>query len=140
MNLDQIPLFAMLKGKLGYLNDRQRVLSQNIANADTPDFAPSDLKAFSLAAALKGPAAAAAVGVVPARTNATHIGVGAPKKPAVWKTDTGPDSEVRLDGNQVMLEEQMMKMTEARLDYESAIGFYQKSVGLVRLATKKPGS
>ena len=33
----------------------------------------------------------------------------------------------------------MMKMTEARLDYDAAIGFYQKSMNLLRMAARPPG-
>ena len=40
MILDYIPLFAMLRGKLGYLAQRQRLIAQNVANADTPGFTP----------------------------------------------------------------------------------------------------
>ena len=33
----------------------------------------------------------------------------------------------------------MMKMTEARLDYDAAIGLYQKSLAMLRTAVRKPG-
>jgi flagellar basal-body rod protein FlgB len=39
----------------------------------------------------------------------------------------------------VVLEEEMMRMTEARMDFDAAIGFYQKSMNLIRLATRRPG-
>jgi flagellar basal-body rod protein FlgB len=138
MTLDQIPLFAVLKGKLGYLNNREKLIAQNVANADTPGFRPSDLKPFTIPAALAAPAAAAA-GVTTIRTSTAHLSGKASPKTA-WKTSTGPDSEVRLDGNQVVLEEQMMKLTEARLDHDAAIGLYQKSIGLLRLSLRKPGA
>jgi flagellar basal-body rod protein FlgB len=137
MTLDQIPLFAMLKGRLGYLNDRQRLIAQNVANANTPGYSPSDLKPFSIPTAMAAPAAVSG-GVGTARTNAAHMS-GATKRSTTWKTVRGADSEVQLDGNKVVLEEQMMKMTESRLDYDAAISLYQKSVGMLRLAAKKPG-
>jgi len=136
MYLNQIPLFAMLKGKLDYVNDRQRLIAQNVANADTPGYSPSDLKPFTIPAALSKPVSS---GVTAVRTNVAHMS-GTTKPATTWKTVTGPDSEVQLDGNQVVLEEQMMKMTEARLDYDAAIGLYQKSIGMLRLAARKPGS
>jgi flagellar basal-body rod protein FlgB len=138
MTLDQIPLFAALKGKLDYGNARQRLLAQNIANADTPGFAPSDLRAFTVPDALAAPARAAA-GVTPTRTNVAHLSGKAVTKSG-WKGVSGPDSEVRLDENQVVLEEQMMKMTEARLDQDAAISLYQKSLSMLRLAVRKPGA
>ncbi len=141
MNLDQIPLFAMLKGKLGYLNDRQKLIAQNVANADTPGYAPSDLKPFTFEQALPGlPLAGAGVaqGLGPARTAAGHL-AGKTSSRSPWKPQTAPDSEVRLDGNQVVLEDQMIKMNEARLDYEAAINLYQQSLSMIRLAARKPG-
>lgn len=137
MNLDQIPLLAMLKGKLGYLNERQKLISQNVANADTPGYAPSDLKPFSFEQQLKA-ATAAENGVSQTRTNAAHLAGKSNDKP-VWKSQESPDSEARLDGNQVVLEDQMIKMGEARMDYDTAVGLYTQSLGLLRLAARKPG-
>ena len=45
---DDISIFAMLKSRLTYLADRQQVISQNVANSDTPGFTPKDLKPFAL--------------------------------------------------------------------------------------------
>jgi flagellar basal-body rod protein FlgB len=137
MNLDQIPLLAMLKGKLGFVNERQRVISQNVANADTPGYAPSDLKPFTYEQAVKTPLASAS-GIATARTNVAHI-PGKIGAKTTWRTEVQPDSEARLDGNQVVLEDQMIKMSEARLDYDAAIGLYQKSLGILRLAARRPG-
>ena len=137
MNLDQIPLLTMLKGKLGYLNQRQKLIAQNVANADTPGYAPSDLKPFTFAETLKANAAGAG-GVDATRTNAAHIASKAPTQSA-WKAQEAPDSEARLDGNQVVLEDQMIKMGEARMDYDTAVGLYTQSLGLIRLAARRPG-
>ena len=52
MGPDDIPLFGMLKSRLGYLADRQKVVAQNVANASTPGYAPRDLKAYSFQASL----------------------------------------------------------------------------------------
>jgi flagellar basal-body rod protein FlgB len=49
------------------------------------------------------------------------------------------DSETTMDGNGVVLEEEMMKMTDARMNYDAAIGFYQKSLGMLRTAIRAPG-
>lgn len=45
--LDDIPLFSMLKSHLGYLSEKQRLIAQNVANADTPGFTPQDLNDFT---------------------------------------------------------------------------------------------
>jgi flagellar basal-body rod protein FlgB len=142
MNLDSIPLFSMLKGKLGYLGQREKVIAQNVANADTPGYTPTDLKPFKVAASHGGPTAPLPM-MAPARSDPQHLaGHERPVKgggAGQFRPVDAPDSEATLDGNRVVLEEQMMKMTEARMEYDAAIGFYQKSLNLIRLAARAPG-
>jgi flagellar basal-body rod protein FlgB len=136
MNLDAIPLFTAIRSRLGYVNQRERVIAQNVANADTPGYAPRDLKPFTVDAQKGGPLGL----VTPTKTSPMHL---TPPRSAgaagAWATVVGADSETTLDGNKVVLEDQMAKMTESRMDYEAAIGFYQKSLDLLRLAAKPPG-
>ena len=145
MNLDEIPLFSMLKGRLSYLGERQKVIATNIANSDTPGYAPRDMKPFAvdLAGAMTTtaiPMAQVASSAMrgPTMTSPTHM---APRRASAGlaKPKGAPDSEITLDGNGVVLEEQSMKLIEARIDYEAAIGFYQKSLGLLRMAARAPG-
>ena len=145
MNLAEIPLFAMLRGRLGYLTERQKVVAQNVANAETARYTPEDLKPFSFDARVQMARAgqAGGGGGVPmmAATQAGHL---APRNErrglgAQYKTTKSPDSETTLNGNSVVLEEEMIKMGDARMQYDAAISFYQKSLNLLRLAAKPPG-
>ena len=38
MDLGDFAVFRIMKQKLGWLNQRQRVIAENIANADTPKY------------------------------------------------------------------------------------------------------
>jgi flagellar basal-body rod protein FlgB len=138
MDLSQIPLFQMLRGRLSYLSDRQKLIAQNVANADTPGYKPQDLKPFSFQAQMQAQAtgAASAMAVTePGHMLPPHASArSSPIKPVVTK-----DSETTLDGNSVVLEEEMMKMGQARMDYDAAISFYQQSLNLIRLAARAPG-
>jgi len=148
MGPDDIPIFAMLKSRMGYLSQRQKVIAQNVANGDTPDYQPRDLKAYSFKASLDqqaagqpyrgGPVSAQATsGVQMMATSATHM---APSKPySPWRSPEQADSETTLDGNSVTLEDQMLKMTDARMNYDAAVGFYQKSMQLLKTSTRRPG-
>lgn len=137
MDIAQIPLFTMLRSRLGYLSERQRVVAQNIANADTPGFAPKDLKTFSFQ--VEQQARGGVSMMAPAQTSAGHM-PGRPGAAAgAFKAVTTADSETTLDGNSVVLEDQMLKMTQSRMEYDAAIGFYQKSLALLRLAARRPG-
>ena len=44
MDLQDLPLLTQLRQRMTWLNQRQDVLSQNVANADTPRFVARDLK------------------------------------------------------------------------------------------------
>ena len=137
MDLANIPLFSMLRGRLGYLSEREKVISQNVANSDTPGFRPSDLKPFSFASQLK---AATSQAGVQAMTQPGHMQApNAHGNMAGVKPIRAADSETTLDGNGVVLEEEMMKMTDARMNYDAAISFYQKSLGMLRSAMRAPG-
>jgi flagellar basal-body rod protein FlgB len=136
MNLAEIPLFSMLKNRLGYLAERQKVIAQNVANADTVRYVGQDLKPFSFDAKLQmhqmqGPAPMAV-------TQAGHM---SPKneRRSTYKSAKAPGTETTLNGNSVVLEEEMIKMSDARMNYDAAISFYQKSLNILRLASKPPG-
>ncbi|HRD45613.1 MAG TPA: flagellar basal body rod protein FlgB [Caulobacter sp.] len=140
MDTSQIPLFAMLRQRLGYLGERQRVIAQNVANADTPGYAPRDLKAFTFSAQLQSQQGG--LMMQPATTTPGHLAGGGRRPGSVsgsFKPVKGVDSETTLDGNSVVLEDQMIKMSEARMQYDAAIGFYQKSMALLRMAARPPG-
>jgi flagellar basal-body rod protein FlgB len=140
MDLGSIPLFSMLRGRLGYLAERQRVIAENVSNSDTPGYSPNDLKPFSFSLSGKGATggAAAGAGIVQVTTQPGHMVAPNAKQPGV-KAFRTHDSETTLDGNSVVLEEEMMKMSDARMSYDAAIGFYQKSLNMLRLAAKPPG-
>ena len=40
MTISNIPLFSMLRTRMHWHQERQRVLAENVANADTPRFQP----------------------------------------------------------------------------------------------------
>ncbi len=139
MALDDIPLFSMLKSHMGYLSDRQRLIAGNVANSDTPDFTPQDLDAFTTNVGSTRAAPLALSSVTTALTNPAHLSPPASETKSAWRAKPNPDSETRMDGNQVVLEEQMMKMSDARMNYDAAIGFYEKSLNMLQLAIKAPG-
>lgn len=134
MSVTDLPLLHQIKGRLAWLDDRQRVIAQNVANSDTPGYVGRDLKTpTNFAEALRSGG-----GLRMATTNARHM---APAVPAArFDATNAPDSETTLDGNSVVVEEQMLKMAESRMAYDAAIGFYQKSMQMLKLAARKPGA
>ncbi len=136
MDGQNITLLSALKSRMGWLSERQKLVAQNVANASTPGYKPKDLTAQDFGALMQGNATGGALGV--ARTNAMHIAPDG-MAPAGSKAVETPDSETTMDGNSVVLEEQMLKMSESRLQFQAAVSFYEKSMNMVRLAARAPG-
>ena len=140
----QISVFSLMKARLQMLGERQKVIAQNVANVSTPGYVPSDVNQEAFAATLQRMAGHGAAPGGPARTAmvATQAGHMAPAASSAARrvaTVKSPDSETTLDGNAVVVEEQMMKIAETRMDFETMVGLYQKSLGLLRPASRAPG-
>lgn len=133
MSIADLPLLNQIKGRLTWLDERQRVIAQNVANADTPGYMARDLRQpTDFASAMKSGG-----GLQMTRTSAAHLAPA--HQPARFTVQDSPDSETTLDGNAVVVEEQMLKMAESRMAYDAAIGLYQKSMALLRMAARPPG-
>lgn len=127
MNPMKTSLFAGLAGRLQFLAARTNLIAENIANADTPgysahDLRPVDFKRLADAAALK-------------TSDPRHISSARPATGA-YKAVSSPDGEASLNGNDVSVETQMMKLSETRMDYQLASSVYRKGVELIRLAAR----
>ncbi|WP_425988070.1 flagellar basal body rod protein FlgB [Brevundimonas sp. TWP2-3-2] len=137
MGVADIPLLSQIKGRMTWLDERQRLIAQNVANSDTPGYVGRDLRApTDFAAAMRDGG-----GLRMVQTSAGHMPVGGPNGAPVarFTSEASPDSETTLDGNAVVVEEQMLKMAESRMAYDAAIGLYTKSMAMIGLAAKVPG-
>ena len=124
MDLMKSSLFAGLAGRLQFLAARTHVLAENVANADTPGYVARDLAAPDFGKRV------AALRVSDPR----HLsGAGPASAP---KPHLAPDGEASLNGNEVSVETQMMKLSEARMDYQLASTVYRKGMDLIRLAAR----
>ena len=128
MGFGDIPLLNILQQKMSWLNERQSLISRNIANASTPGFVPSDLSTKDFAAAVSE---ATRGGVL--STNAMHL-AGRAQADGAFRAVTAPDSRSSPDGNAVVVEEQMMKVAETQMAYAEAAGLYKKMVAMWRTA------
>src|SRR3982751_4097359 len=105
MDLSQIPLFQMLRGRLTYLSDRQKVIAENVANADTPGYAPHELKPFSFQAQMQAQAAGAGGAEAMTGTQPGHMTPPHARSARTAAAVVAKDSETTLDGNSVVLGE-----------------------------------
>ena len=110
MNLEKIPLFAALTEKMKWLTARQKVLAQNIANSDTPNYRARDLKPLKFREFIQGPQEE---NVHISRTNTRHIFVGEASR---YESQIDRNvTEMTPTGNAVMLEEEMMKVADTQI-------------------------
>jgi len=140
MAIGDLPLLSMMKQRLHWLSERQQVLSENVANANTPGYEAKDLKKLDFGAMVdaSGPTLA------PVATDAKHIGTpvagsGAGAGMSLGQARGGEvtkaaDFETSPTGNSVTLEDEMVKVAQNQMDYEEVTSLYNKSMGLLRIA------
>lgn len=135
MAISDLPVFQILKSKMQWHQARQGVLAQNVANSDTPGYRGRDLKAFDFARQVS----LASTGLDTTVTNRGHM-VGSLKiDGSTAKAEDVDSFEITPDGNSVVLEEEMMKVTENQMDYQAVTTLYSKSLGLIRSALSSRG-
>jgi flagellar basal-body rod protein FlgB len=121
----------MLRTRMEWHQQRQRVLAENVANADTPNFRPRDLVAPTFDNAAPRLASLTLV-----RTNPNHL-TGAEGSGSAFGTDRKKTYEVRPAGNAVNLEEQMLKVAANQMDYQTVTSLYGRSLALIKMAIGK---
>ncbi len=132
MAITDLPLLGMLKTKMRWHQARQGVLAQNIANADTPGFRPSDLAPMSTQ---KSPHAPRLAGIAAARTHHSHVQTSPMRmQGGAFKSEANKGWEKTPAGNAVVLEEQMIKVSANQFDFQMASTLYSKSLGLLKTA------
>lgn len=135
MSISDLQLFQALKSKMQWHQSRQGVLAENVANADTPGYAGKDLKAFSFEDVM----VQRSLGLETSRTSTGHVVGTMMRETGNVERTEATGFEVTPDGNSVVLEEQMMKVTENQMDYQTVASLYQKSLGLIRTALSRNG-
>jgi flagellar basal-body rod protein FlgB len=114
--------------KLGWLAKRQQVLSQNIANADTPGYVPEDLKKINFQSVLNQTGAPA---VEPVADNPRHI---VPRLTDPNQVMTAQHYQTSPSGNGVSLDDQMEKVGATKDDYEQVTTLFQKQIAMLKTA------
>lgn len=123
-------IVEMLKVKMAYDAERQKVLAQNIANIDTPNYRASDLKPLDFHNVL-----AAETSHVPlAATSPMHLSSRTAGTSAFQSEHSKRPFERTPTGGTVVLEEQMMKVAQNATDYQMSTSLYKKVHNLFRQA------
>jgi flagellar basal-body rod protein FlgB len=134
MAISDLNMFSMLRSKMQWHQTRQRVLAENVANADTPSYRARDLAKFSAKSKLP---LASSQGLSAVQTHANHLKGKSMIVRDGFASKKVDGFEVTPEGNAVVLEEQMMKVTANQMDYQAASTLYSKSMGLIKTAIRR---
>lgn len=131
-------LFQLMSSRLRWLGERQTVLGQNLANADTPDYVPHDLSERDFGRFVEQ-AARGSGRLTLIATDAGHLPPAPAAQASVLARAQDATFEVAPNGNAVVLEEQMAKVAETALDHRLTSNLYRKYLSMVRTALGRQG-
>jgi flagellar basal-body rod protein FlgB len=119
-------MMEQMKLRMHWLQSRQKVLSENVANSDLPGFKPKDLRPLDVSGQGK-------VGVE--RTVVAHI--ASLDADGLNSTHGAKKFETVPSGNAVTLEDEMTKLADTTMDYQTVTALYTKSLSLLKAAVGK---
>ena len=127
---EDIPILSGAINRMGFLSARQQILSENLANVDTPKYKARDLDETRFNRLLKD---GITPGVELLRAHPTHFHskFGSSN---FWAEKTDDFYESTLSGNNVNLEENLIKMNQNATDYSLATNIYSKMHGFLNIA------
>jgi flagellar basal-body rod protein FlgB len=133
MSINDLPVLSALRTKMQWHQERQRVLSENVSNSDTPNFKPRDLvePKFDKTGASAGSMGALAM----MRTTTAHIAPSNGGQSFAQNRNGG--FQTRPAGNAVSLEDEMLKVSANQMDYAAVTSLYSKSLHLLKTAIGK---
>ncbi len=126
MDLSKIGFFQLAGTRMDYLAQRQKLVAENVVNANTPDYQARDLKSFD--SVLDGfrpveTARTAGLHLVGTRSTGPYREAG---KAALWESTPS--------GNAVSLEQEMIKGSETRDAFALTTSLFQRNVQMLRMA------
>lgn len=119
MNSAALDVFGLAEKRLAWVDHRQAVLAQNIANANTPGYVAKDVKPFR---------------DVLAEQAQPVTGGGTPFASGLSAVQDTTATAQSLNGNAVVVDEQMEKVAETDTDHQLAMNLLRKYMGLFRTA------
>jgi flagellar basal-body rod protein FlgB len=137
MGVADLPILSMLKSRMFWHEERQKVLAENVSNSDTPGYRARDLSPLKFNEQVM--AASQPVQLVSLdRTASGHIaGSALSSGGSQFRSEARQGYEVRPTGNAVSLEDEMMKVASNQMDYQAATALYTRSLALLKSAMGK---
>ena len=121
---EKLEVMRMASGMVQHATMRQKVVAQNIANADTPGYRSSDLVSFQ--ELYTGEALRSEM----RKTRPGHVGATDTDFVRIAMIDA--EGGASPNGNTVSLETEMMRGSEVRLQHDMATSIYKTSIDILR--------
>jgi flagellar basal-body rod protein FlgB len=134
MAISDLPVLSALRTKMQWHQERQKVLSENVSNSDTPKFKPRDLVEPKFGPAGTRGGTMGALAMMQTTSGAT---IAASSGGQSFDVNGKVGFETRPAGNAVNLEEEMMKVSANQMDYAAVTSLYSKSLHLLKTAIGK---
>lgn len=137
--IHDLATFSALKNRMRFLQARQKLLAENVANSDTPGYKPKDIRQPDINPATRGSdatrrLAGAAYGAAGVQMAATHPGHIRPAGDTAGGEARGASYETRPSGNAVNLEDEMLKVSQNQIDFQTAANIYQRGLATLKMA------
>ena len=136
MDLNNLALFRMVDKQRSYLSERQKVLATNVANANTPNYLPKDIEKPDFSYELEQ---VSEKKLELTKTNPNHLDFPYQKPSASeFRVYTPkPQNPLSLDGNGVVIEDQLNEISKNKGDYNRMVTIYTSFRDMLKTANTK---
>lgn len=125
------PILSGIRERMQNLSERQRVVAQNLANSETPGYKAREVAAPNFASLVGGSGQIATPQV---QLTDRMKGLGAIQPAGAGVILDKDITETKPDGNNVTLEEQLLKMGEIQADFTAMTSLYRKQMMMLKTA------
>jgi len=139
---DGVPsILSSIAREMKHLSERQRVIAQNIANSETPGYKAQEVRAPDFSALLaQQNAGGGSPRVSRPRVEITAGMAALGARPTGGSLMLDHDvTETKPDGNNVTLEDQLLKMGQVQADFTAMTNLYRKQQSLLKTALGRGG-
>lgn len=130
MDLDNLSIFGLAHQNMQYLATKQRVVAGNLANVNTPDYLPKDVRKPNFSDELENK-------LQLNQTNPKHLNVSKKSGFSNEVYTPTPTTPLTIDGNGVVIEDQLNEASKASSEYNRMITIYNKYRTMLRTAMTK---
>lgn len=130
MDLNNLSFFNIANTQMKYLTERQKVLSENVANVNTPGYVSKDIEKPNFADTLRS---TVAMNV----TNEKHISAPLSRGGSGNVYTPRPQNALTIDGNGVSLEDQLNEASKNKSEHDRVITIYGKYRDMIKAANTK---